>query len=325
MTLLDHQIGIAEESTYGTGVTVTKFFEFDSESIEEEEGRTEGDPLRAGSAFLRSDRFTPYFSGASGNLKMAVLTKGFGIWFKHMLGAIATTGPTDAKYTHTATEGDLWGKSLTMQIARPFNPSGTVQPFTYRGGKVTDWTLSNSVDDRLMLDLGLDFMQVDTGTALATASYPTNMDEFTWAGGALTIGGASYDISEIAVKGSNGLKVDRRQIRGNTDKKEPTAGRRSADFSIKADFDSLTQRNRAHATTRAGANAEIVGTWTGPILLGASSYPTLTVTIPVGRFDEWKGSVDGADGIEQELSGVVRFNGSNSPITIAYGSADTTI
>lgn len=325
MGAMDHQLGIVDESTYGTPVTVTRFFEYESEGIEDSFGRTEGDPLRVGSSYVRNDRFTPYYSGAAGTLEMAVMTKGFGIWLKHMLGAVNTSGPAETSvYTHTATEGALLGKSFTLQVNRPFHPAGTNQAFTYEGGKVADWEFKNSVDGNLMLSLGLDFENVATATALATASYPATMENFTWAGGVVTIGGVATDISEFSLKGSNGLDVGRRRIRGNTDKKEPTSSRREASFAIKADFESLTQRSRAASATRAGALAAIVATWNGPTLLGSTLYPQLQITIPAGRFDEWKGATEGTDAIEQDLSGVVRYDGSASPITIVYKSADVT-
>jgi hypothetical protein len=325
MGAMDHQLGFANESTYGTGVTVTRFFEYDSESIEEEEGRTEGDPLRVGSHHIRSDRFTPYFSGASGSVEMAVMSKGFGFFLKHMLGQVATTGPAETVvYTHTGSEAELLGDSFTMQVNRPFHPAGTNQAFTYRGGKITEWTLSNSVDENLMLELACDFMQVDTNVALATAVYPTAMDNLTWAKGVLTVGGSAYDITEFSLQCNNGLDVDRRQIRGNTDKKEPTQSRAEYSFSLSADFESTTQRDRVHATTRAGALAAITAVWNGPTLLGSTLFPRLTVTIPAARFDAWKGATEGTDAIQQELSGVVRYDGSNSPVTLAYNSADST-
>ena len=325
MGAMDHQLAVKDESTYGTAVVVDRFFEYESESIEESEGRTEGDPLRVGSGFVRNDRFTPYFSGASGSVQLAVMTKGFGWWLKHMLGASSTAGPAETVvYTHTGVEGELYGDSFTLQVNRPFHPAGTNQAFTYEGGKVAEWGLSNSVDGNLLLDLSLDFEQVATATALASASYPASMENFTWAGGVVSIGGSAYDLSEFALNVNNGLNVDRRQIRGNTDKKEPTASRREATFSIKADFDSLTQRNRAHATTRSAALAQIIATWTGPTLLGSTLYPEYKVTIPACRFDEWKGATEGTDAIEQELSGVVRYDGTNSPITVAIKNADAT-
>lgn len=325
MGQLDHQLGIIDEVTYGTPLTVTRFFEYNSEGIEEQEGRTAGAPLRAGFTD-RSDRFTPWFQGAAGSVQLDVLTKGFGIWLKHMLGAIATAGPTETTaYTHTATMGELLGKSFTLQLNRPFHPSGTNQAFTYEGGKVTEWELANSIDGNLVLDLSCDFEQVSTATALATASYPSAMEPLSWAGGTLLVGGAAVDISEISIKGNNNLDVERRFIRGNTDKKEPTAGRRSLEFSLNCDFESLTQRNRAHSATVAGALASIVAKWEGPTLIaGATTIkPTLEVTIPAGRFDSWKANTTDDAGVKQELSGVGLYNGSASPVTIVYKSADT--
>lgn len=325
MGAMDHQLMVKKESTYGTPVTPDRGFEYESESIGETYGRTEGDPLRVGSSIIRSDRFTPYFAGANGAISLAVMTKGFGFWLEHMLGTVSSsTVGADGQYTHTAVEGALYGKSFTAQVNRPFHPSGTNQAFTYDGGKVASWTLSNTVDGNLLAELTCDFQSVDTATALVAASYPSGMENFTWAGGVVTIGGTPYDVTEISIGWDNGLNLDRRQIRGNTDKKEPTSSRREGTFSISADFDSLAQRNRAAANTRAGALASIVGTWTGPTAIGGTTFPKLTVTIPAARFDEWSGATEGTDAIEQSLSGVVRYDGSNSPITIAYTSADTT-
>lgn len=328
MGALDHQIGFADETTYGTLVTPTRFYEYNSEGIAEAEGRTEGDPLRVGTYVKRSDRFTPYFVGAAGSVQFDVLSKGFGYFLKHMLGAVATDQPDSAGnptvYRHTGTVGELFGKAFTCQVARPFHPSGTVQPFTFEGGKITEWTISNSVDGNLVLDLGVDFQQVATATALATASYPSSMEPLTWAGGLVTIGGSAYDVTEISIAGSNNLDVDRRQIRANTDKKEPTAGRREITFSLSADFDSLTQRNRAHAAVRADALASLVASWTSPTLISGTYYPKLTVTVPAARFDSWEAAAAGPEAISQSLSGVGLFDGTNSAVSIEYISVDTT-
>lgn len=327
MGMLDHQFMLGEESVYGTAVTPNRTYEYNSEGIEDSFGRTEGDPLRTGTQVARSDRFTPYYAGAAGSVEFDVLSKGFGVLLKHMLGGIATSGPTDGAYTHTATMADLFGKSLTVQVARPFNPSGTVQPFTYEGGKVTEWTLSNSVEGNLVLECGLDFEQVKTDTALAAAAYPAAMENFTWAGGEVLVGGADvgFCLNEISIAGNNALNVDRRCISNGSDKKEPTInGRREVTFSLAGDFSSMAHRQRAASLTAAGALAEIKATWLAPTLIGATTRPKIEVTIPAARFDEWKGSVGGAEGIQQELTGVGRYNGTNSPITVAYTTSDTT-
>jgi hypothetical protein len=154
MALTDWQLGVKSEVTYNTPLVVDRFYEFDSESIADDFRRTEGDPLRVGGeGVIRSDRSTPYYGGASGTVSMAVLTKSFGWWLTHMLGTETTTGPVETTvYTHTGTLGSLQGDSFTMQVNRPFNPTGTNQAFTYSGGKITEWTLSNNAEENLMLE-----------------------------------------------------------------------------------------------------------------------------------------------------------------------------
>lgn len=326
MGALDQQLMTKSETVYGTAVTPDLTFEYNNEGIEESYGRTEGDPLRNATFVKRNDRFTPYFSGASGSIEMDVMTKGHGFWLKHALGDVVTTGPAETTvYTHTFSMADLYNKSFTAQVSRPFHPSGTTQAFTYEGGKVTEWEFANSVDGNLVASYGVDFQQVATATGLATAAYPASMENFTWAGGTVTIGGTQVPLTEFSVKGSNGLNVDRRFINGSTDKAQPTGGRREVEFSLSCDFDSLTQRNRAASTTRAGALAAIVATWVGPTLLGSTIYPTFEITLAAARFDAWKGANEGPEGITQELSGAVLYDGTNSPVKVVYKSADVSV
>lgn len=325
MGAMDHQLGVVDEVTYGTPPTVTKFFEYESENIQETWGRTESDPLRVGSGFIRNDRFTPYAEGAAGTIQMSVMTKGFGFWLKHMMGQVATTGPAETTvYTHTGSEATLLGDSFTAQVNRPLHPTGANQAFTFSGGKVAKWTLSNSVEGNLLLDLDCDFQTSSTAVALATATYPASMEPFSWVGGFATIGGTNFDITEFSLEVDNGLDVGRRQIRANALKKEPTSARREATFSLSADFDSLTNRNRAASATRAGALAAVTGVWRGPTLLGTTIYPEFSVSLAAARFDEWSGATEGVDAITQELSGVVRYDGTTSPVVVTYKSADIT-
>lgn len=330
MTALDQALVVKKETTWGTPVSLAtgaKAFEINGETIDEDYGRTEGDPLRVATFTKRNDRFTPFFRGAAGSVELDVMTKGFGFWLEHMFGQVATTGPAETTvYTHTGSNADLLGKGITAQVQRPFHPSGTAQAFTYEGGKVTEWELANSVDGNLVATLGMDFQQVATGTALQdpTALYPASMENLTWAGGAITIGGSQYPVTEFGVKVNNGLNTDRRFINATTDKSEQTGGRREVTFSLQADFESLTQRNRAAGVTRATTLAAIVATWNGPTLLGSTLYPQLQISIPAARFDAWKAPMDAPEGIMQELSGVGLFDGTNSTISCVYKSADVT-
>jgi hypothetical protein len=82
-----------------------------------------------------------------------------------MLGAITTTTPATGTdpcvRLHTAKVGPLDGKSLTTQFGRS-NETGTVDPYTYSGGKLTEWELSMESNGVLGCKLSLDVAKEDT-------------------------------------------------------------------------------------------------------------------------------------------------------------------
>lgn len=324
MAVVDYQLMVKNETTWGTPVTPDRAFALSSESIAEQFGRTEGNALIKGDWFAAADQHLPYFAGAAGTIEFDVMTRGFGWWLNQMLGDVNTSGPTDEAYTHTGSFANLDGTGFTCQIGRPRNPSGTVQAFTYEGGKVSEWEISNSVDSTLVLSVGCDFQQVATGTALATWGTPTLGVPLTWAGGVVTVGGAQVALDDIAISVNNGLNVDRRKIDGSTDKKEQSGNRREGTFSMNLDFENITAlRAFAAATTSAGTMAEVVATWTGPAVIGGgATYPSFTVTAQC-RFDEWAANISDATALTQTVGGVIRVDGGDS-VEIVYVSADST-
>lgn len=326
----DHQFMLGEESTYGTVAAQTRGFRF-SGALAITPQRVESEMLRPGQNVARSDAWHPTPPRVAGQFSFDIFTKGFGVLFKHMLGNVVTTGPSaDGAYTHTFTmpSAGLLGKSLTVQEGLPLHPSGTVQAITGSGGKVTDWTIGNSVGNTLALALGMDFQKITKNEVLTAASEPSNLDLFTWAGGSVSLGGSAYCVDEIEISCNNNLDVERDKICTSAAgyKAEPTpAGKIEPTFSIGADFDSMAQYDRAVSLTRAGAVATISAAWTGPNVIGGTTYPSVTVSVPVGRWDEWSAEPDtSGGGIKQAFSGVVRSDGTNSPVTIVYVSADST-
>lgn len=324
------QVGFKTESTYGTAVTVDRFSEFVTEKIKPMSGRVVSKGMRSGQRVRRKDRQVPYKQGAAGPVQVEVLSAGFGWWLAHMLGSSATTGPTDSAYTHTGTLGTLTGKSFTFQTNRPFHPADTDQAITFEGGKIPKWKLSNKVGEVLVAEFDLDFEDWATGTALASASYPTAAEPLSFVGGAVTIGGSSVDISEIEVSCDNKLfgvssTDERRYLRASSLHKEPVEGDlREISWSIGCDWESLTQFNRVHSATAAGALATIVATWTGSILIGTASVSSLTLTIDEASFDDLDSTVDGPAPLTQKLTGAGLYDGSTSPVTLAYVSGDST-
>lgn len=323
--------GIGSESTYGTAVNVNKFFEISKEDLKGNYTRQQADALSA-SFVDRADRYSIAHKGASGSVDVEVLTKGFGNWLRFMFGTVGTSGPVESSaYTHTATIGELFGDTFTAQVGRS-TVDGVIKPWTYEGGKVTDFSFDNAVDGTLKSSIGMDFEResspdVPTGAYQLQTNVPVvGAEVLAWQGGTITIAGEVTDISEFSVKVDNGLNVDRFYINAAASKKEPTQdGKRQITWNFKTPYQSNSFWKKVAAATASGATGEIVGTWTGLTLLGSTVYPSLTLTIPVARFDEGGPAVDGASMIEQTFSGVGLYDGTNSPITAEYVSGDATV
>ena len=322
---LETQFGMKDESTYGTAVTVDRFMEFNSENIKANYTRIEYAGLRSGQRVQRSDRFVPVNKGASGPVKFNPLSVGAGFWLKHMLGTVATGATSDSVTPHTGTIGSLRGDYFTAQANRYEATTATNRAFTWEGGKVASWEMANDVDGLLEWTLNMDFENQATGTALATASYPTGGELFSFAGAAVTIAGTATPVTGIKIACDNGLKLDRHKLRASTLKQEPIESKhRMITWEMEADFESLTDYNRFVSATSAGAVATIVATWTAPTLVGVSAYPTIVVTIDAARFDSADVAVSGEDIIMNKLSGRGLFDGTDSAVTVVYTTADAT-
>ena len=268
------QLGCANETTYGTPITPTRFFEFTSESMALDVGRIDGEALRANTRVQRSDRWAVNRKGAAGDVDLPVLSRGMGYWLVHMLGTVATTGPTDSAYTHTGTIGDLTGDFFTLQVGRPLVGS-TVQPFTYHGCKVTQWELSGEVDAPASLKLSIDAEDEDTSTALAAASYPA-AEMLTFVGGRVQIGAVDFAATSATVSCENNLKTDRYFLRDSSLKREPLEnGLRNISFSIDAE-DEDTSTALAAASYPAAEMLTFVG---GRVQIGAVDFAATSATV----------------------------------------------
>lgn len=238
---LDGQLGMVAESTYGTLVTPTRFLEFDSEDNSFVPTWLEGEGIRAGRKFKRDGRVGISRKDVNGKVDLKVPTKGFGLLLSHMIGSSATAvqiGVTTA-YQQIHTPGDLYGKSLTVQVGRPEPGTGTVRPFAYLGCKVSQWELSVSDGDHLKASVTFDGRDEDTSTGLATASYATGAGLFNFShatlklGGTASTGGSPAQISitsgvavatiinSLTIRGENPLATERYGIGNSGLKAQP--------------------------------------------------------------------------------------------------------
>ena len=322
------QLGLAESSTFGTYQTPTRFLEFNEESLEYQIERVESPGLRAGNRVLRTDRYAPGQKRVEGSLTLEPATKGFGLVLKHALGATSITTPsgaTDARL-HSHTLGDIFGTSLTVQVGRP-DVSGTVQPFTYLGCRVDTLSLTSSVDELLVAEVGLVGQDETRSQSLATATYPTTgsaaaYEQFYWTQGVISIAGSAVGVvTDFEIEINNNLKSDRYFLGGATMSEPILAGMTEITGTVTVEFLNLTAYERFVDNTQVALTAK----WTAATAIESSTFPYIEVNIPKVRFDgPANPQVGGPDVITHELPFKALFDGTNGPITIDYMTSDTT-
>src|SRR5690242_5821850 len=182
---LSAQVGIAVESTVGTEVTpMTNFYEFLDESFQFTPTWLDGQGLKAGQTFKRASRTVQSRFDVPGGFTVEHADQGhMGLLWKHALGSAITVptviGATTA-YKQIHTPGPKTGLGLTVQVGRP-QTNGTVQAFTYRGNKVSQWDFSCSDNAIAQLKLTMNGWQQDTSAALTAATFTSGAGVFNFA------------------------------------------------------------------------------------------------------------------------------------------------
>lgn len=188
---------------FGTIVTPSRFYEFNSESLAKEHEWVEPTGLAAGRKYKLASRLIASRTNVTGSFTMEHATRGMGLLWKHSLGSstIAQVGVTTA-YEQIHVPGALGGKSLTLQVGRPEPSTGTVRPFTHSGVKITSWTFSLNDNEVATFELNVDGRNLDTATALAAASYVSGSKLWGFHQATLKLGGtASTTSGKTSVSG----------------------------------------------------------------------------------------------------------------------------
>ena len=302
------QIGIGVESTVGTAATPTRFYEFNDESIAMTIERIESEGLRTGNRVLRSDRYASGQKAIEGSFSMDMTADNTAILFKHALGAVATAG----SYVHTCTMSDPFGLGLTIEVGRPGN-DGTVRAFTYAGCKINTLDLSVSVGELLSAEFGVIGTTAETIGTVTAASYASSLELLHFAGAAITVAGTAYPCKDFSLSVNNGLTGDRFVLGSQVAQQPIASSLAEVTGSLTAEFVNATAYNRVVNAT----HAAVVATFTD------STGDSITVTVPVARFDGDTPSVGGPDILDQTLNFKGLFNGTDSPVTIAVANGDS--
>jgi hypothetical protein len=321
---LGSQLGIKKETTYGTAVTVDKFYEFDSDSLNLAQSYQDSVGLKAGRTIQPSGRMLQTTRGVAGDTPMQVPTKLFGTILDLMQQAAT------AAWLQTHPIGTTQpNKSATIQINKP-DTGGNDHSFTYPGGVLTSVAFSCDAGGVLTVTLTWDARDETTpsttpaGAALASASYATGVTSWVGSGTGvvLNVNGSNYGSAKSwSLTWTQPYYTDRYYMGSGGLKGKPIPnGFATLNGTIAGDWDAET----LYLLYRTGAIIDIFADFQGNTI--ASTYKEqikFDTTAVQLRGDS--PNVGGPDVLSQSINFMGGDNGSVAPLTITYMSTDVAV
>jgi len=335
-TVLDAQFGIADETTYGTPVTVTRFYEVQAgDGFDYRPNRRQGTGMKVGAIGPRSNRRVTPNGDYGASMNHEVLSKGFGLLFHKMFGGTPTVTSLTGAYQQVFTLGGAL-KPFTGQLGVPriaSDGSATVDPFTATGCTIPSFGFSMDNADILKVKYDVDARDMATATALASASYPTGANLFSFAGCSLY--GGTYTAPTTTVLGSGGtalanvtnfsLDVTRnadtaRYLGGAAGKKAiPIPGMAGVSGVLGIEYSDTVYRDAYLADT----DLVLVANFQSALITGAI-YETVQIAVANMRLDGELPKPTG-ETTKASCSFTALENGTNPLLQLVYRSADTAL
>jgi hypothetical protein len=335
----DCSIGFKEETTYGTAVTVDRFLEFTSETIDFDRTFYQGAGLRPGSRLARSGRRALVKDGGKGDIELEVPTRGLGTLLKAIMGVGSSTLVSAGIYQQlfSLIKSDYL-PSLTIQKGVPRLGAETVDAYTARGAVCSNFELSLGNSDALKLKTTWTSRDIDTSIAYATPSYAASSELFSFVGAALTVGGtvtvptatalatggtAVANIRDFTISVDQALDANGYNLGGAGKRsRRPAVGLAAVTGKITAEYDSLALRDAIRDQTPIALTA----TFQSATEIATGQKAVLQVTVPDVRFENELPKSNGGDVITQSID-FTAFDGlvAAQPLYIAVRTADSAL
>jgi hypothetical protein len=332
-TTQDSAIMLKKESTYKTGVTVDRSFEYLDESLDWDKNVKQGQGLRAGSRVARSARRVVPTAQGNGDFSLECISKGMGYLWELAMGSGASTLVSGTTYQQVFTLADTM-PSATLQ-KQLVEVGGTIDAYTFLGAMVSKWEFNVPNGDIANLKLSWDMGDLTTATAAATNAYPAstaNLFHFqnaTIYNGTLTaptstaLGSAASTLASVRsfnVACNHNLSVDRFNMGGSGRKDKPTTGLREIAGSVVVEYANTTFRDAVLNETPMCLVINLTG---GALSTGNE---TLQVILPEVKFDNEIAKTNGTDLINQTMNFSVLDNlTAAQPIWVVTRTSDSAL
>jgi len=316
----DSIVGIARETTFGTGVAPAARYEITSENLKLDIERVESKAL--GKRYL--SQWAPGKRVVEGDIEMEIPSAGFGRWLRAAMGGAPTTtanSPVTGVHSHVFSGENNIGatnESITVEIQRT-DVSRTDHRFVYEGCQVSEFELSASVGELAMAKFSIVGQDMTATQASAqAASYATSTPlVFTGATVSFDGGSTTREVSEMTLKMNTGLAVERYVLGSDLRRAGVESAMREAEVSVKCEWNGLTDWN----TYLGSSSVSIVAKFETQSALIGSTLGKVQVSIPYARLDgEQPVTADGI--IEQDLTFKVLDEGASNPFSVTL--VDTT-
>jgi hypothetical protein len=337
--MLDASIGIGVESTYGTAVTVDRFYEFTDETIKWKPTFVQGQGLRVGTRLARNDRRKLGKQEAGGDINLEAVSKGLGRILAAVFGSTTSTqiaaGPGYQQVHTLATSGPM--QSYTIQKGTPRIGGAGTDALTFTGAVCSAVTLSCAVGDIVKIKSTWSARDVSPIPAYAAPSYPTTPELFTFVDGAITVGG-TVTMPTATTLASGGtvvanitecdLTIDNKIDdggftlgAGGKKYRAPVLGLAEAKGKLTAEYSDTALRD-AYLQQQGLA---VVLTFQSSVAITAGVFPTLQIVLPMVKLE---GDVPVSNGGKPILLSIdytvldPAVSG-QSPIYVIYRTSDT--
>lgn len=265
---LDHQYNLGLESTYGTGVTPTRTYEWDiSNSKHQWDPKPiQGSGMQVGDgAFERADRMVIVIGQGSGTVGLDVQTKGMGLLFNGLCdtGVATLVGGTTYQHLFTSTMVDGLLPSQTHQygVVRS-DAAGTVDVYTYLGVTFGKLDMKCDAGGVMTMTTDWDAKARTEATALATAAYPAGLlAPFHYGQIVCTIGGSLTVPTTTALAVTGTVVTDVKSFDWSLDNKiddarwvfgsrnQPRVAKRTSTVKLSTEYNAITYDSALSANT----------------------------------------------------------------------------
>ena len=278
------QFGFERETTPGTYIAPTEFWEFVSEDLQYTRPPVPSRGIGGGRRTERSSVRTNF--DVAGTTSHELVPDTAVNLLRAMFGA--STGETGSgPYTNTFTAGNDLEK-YTLQVGRP-GTGGTVHPWSYTGCMVASGSIQVRSGDLIGLNLNWVGQNETLAESLETASF-ANPTRWSSVQASLTLGGTAYCFDTFDWNFDNGLEVHHPVCATNPGQASiREANLRSYGGQLVADFDDLTVYNYFKNNTK---NALV-------LTISDGTY-SLTITQNV-RYDEVGVTVPGVEVLKNSI------------------------